>query len=117
MSLTTLGSKLGEHREIISKTDESSTNFIRPLYEAYIYVLLFLTLCLFFSRIVYNNTIVSRHKYSSHSLTYLSQKQYIFEKELSCKNCDPVRDTVTNVNLPFLVSFKFVCSLRLRLRT
>ena len=52
---------------------------------------------------------MSRHKYSSDSLTYLSQKHYIFEKELSCKNCDPVRDTVTNVNLPFLVSFKFVC--------
>ena len=30
MSLTTLGSKLGEHRGVVSKTDESSTNFIRP---------------------------------------------------------------------------------------
>lgn len=59
-------------------------------------------------RQVYNKTVISRNKYSSGSLTYLNGKHHIFEKELSCKNCDPNRDSIRNVNLPFLTTLEII---------
>ncbi|XP_028403811.1 lysosome membrane protein 2-like isoform X2 [Dendronephthya gigantea] len=59
-------------------------------------------------RLVPNITVIGRNKYASSSITYLSQKHHIFERKLSCKNCDPSRDFITNANIPFMTTVEMV---------
>ena len=35
--------------------------------------------------------------------SYNQKTTYLFDKELSCKDCDPYRDDITTVNMPFVI--------------
>lgn len=46
--------------------------------------------------------------HESNTLAYFSQKAYVFDKATSCAGCDPVKDKFVTINIPLLVSWKFI---------
>ena len=53
-----------------------------------------------FREVIFNNVT----KREGNKITYVKNTKYYFDRDRSCKNCDPIIDKITTINYPLLVS-------------